>query len=159
MNSLAIVVLAAGKGTRMKSDLVKVLHPVAGMPMLSFTLGLARRLHPERLVVVVGFQRDRVRQRFNAPDLLFVNQEEQLGTGHAVAVAGQALRDYQGQVLILCADVPLLTEGTVRKFLQSHEDAQRLSLAAADNDPELPAGQLLPDRQHDGFFYALLQKR
>jgi bifunctional UDP-N-acetylglucosamine pyrophosphorylase/glucosamine-1-phosphate N-acetyltransferase len=139
MNSLAIVVLAAGKGTRMKSDLVKVLHPVAGMPMLSFTLGLARRLHPERLVVVVGFQGDRVRQRLSAPDLLFVDQEEQLGTGHAVAVAAQALRDYQGQVLILCADVPLLTEGTVRRFLQSHEDC-RATLSVLTACPENPMG-------------------
>jgi bifunctional UDP-N-acetylglucosamine pyrophosphorylase/glucosamine-1-phosphate N-acetyltransferase len=139
MNSLAIVVLAAGKGTRMKSDLVKVLHPVAGTPMLSFTLELARRLHPERLVVVVGFQRDLVRQRFSAPDLLFVDQEEQLGTGHAVAVAGQALKDYQGRVLILCGDVPLLTEGTVRKFLQSHEDC-RATLSVLTASPENPGG-------------------
>jgi len=139
MNSLAIVVLAAGKGTRMKSDLVKVLHPVAGTPMLSFTLELARRLHPERLVVVVGFQRDLVRQRFSAPDLLFVGQEEQLGTGHAVAVAGQAFKDYQGKVLILCADVPLLTEGTVRKFLQSHGDC-RATLSVLTASPENPRG-------------------
>jgi bifunctional UDP-N-acetylglucosamine pyrophosphorylase/glucosamine-1-phosphate N-acetyltransferase len=139
MNSLAIVVLAAGKGTRMKSDLVKVLHPVAGTPMLSCTLELGRRLHPERLVVVVGFQRDQVRQRFRAPDLLFVDQAEQLGTGHAVAVASQAFRDYQGQVLILCADVPLLTEGTVRKFLQSHED-YRATLSVLTACPENPMG-------------------
>jgi bifunctional UDP-N-acetylglucosamine pyrophosphorylase/glucosamine-1-phosphate N-acetyltransferase len=139
MNSLAIVVLAAGKGTRMKSDLAKVLHPVAGAPMLSFTLELARCLHPERLVVVVGFQRDLIRQRFRADDLIFVDQEEQLGTGHAVAVAGHALRDYQGQVLILCADVPLLTEGTVRKFLQSHEDG-RATLSVLTACPEDPVG-------------------
>lgn len=139
MDSLAIVVLAAGKGTRMKSDLVKVLHPVAGTPMLSCTLELARRLHPERLVVVVGFQRAQVRQRFRAPDLLFVDQEEQLGTGHAVTVSSQAFRDYQGQVLILCADVPLLTEGTVRKFLQSHEDC-RATLSVLTASPENPMG-------------------
>jgi bifunctional UDP-N-acetylglucosamine pyrophosphorylase/glucosamine-1-phosphate N-acetyltransferase len=139
MNSLATVVLAAGKGTRMKSDLAKVLHPVAGTPMLSFTLELARTLHPERLVVVVGFQRDLVRQRFSAPDLIFVDQEEQLGTGHAVVVASQALKNYRGNVLILCADVPLLTEGTVRKFLQSHEDC-RATLSVLTASLENPRG-------------------
>lgn len=139
MNSLATVILAAGKGTRMKSDLVKVLHPVAGTPMLSFTLELARTLHPERLVVVVGFQRDLVRQRFSAPDLIFVDQEEQLGTGHAVVVASQALKNYRGNVLILCADVPLLTEGTVRKFLQSHEDC-RATLSVLTASLENPRG-------------------
>lgn len=139
MKSLAIVALAAGKGTRMKSDLVKVLHPVAGTPMLSFTLELARSLHPERLVVVVGFQRDLVRQRFTAPDVMFVDQEEQLGTGHAASVAGQALQDYRGTVLILCADVPLLTEGTVRKFLQSHEDC-RATLSVLSARLENPRG-------------------
>jgi len=120
MRPLAIVVLAAGKGTRMKSDLVKVLHPLAGTPMLSFTLDLARTLHPGRLVVVVGFQRELVRQQFSTPELIFVDQEEQLGTGHAVSVACQALQGFQGTVLILCADVPLLTERTISSFLQFH---------------------------------------
>jgi bifunctional UDP-N-acetylglucosamine pyrophosphorylase/glucosamine-1-phosphate N-acetyltransferase len=74
------------------------------------------------LVVVVGFQRDLVRQQFSAPDIIFIDQEEQLGTGHAVSVASQALKDFRGLVLILCADVPLLTEGTIQRFLRSHED-------------------------------------
>lgn len=144
MDSLAIIILAAGKGTRMKSDLVKVLHPVAGRPMLSFTLELARTLHPERLVVVVGFQRDLVRQRFSAPDLIFVDQEEQWGTGHAVVVAGQALKNYRGNVLILCADVPLLTEGTVRSFLQAHEDRRAtLSVLTASLDNPWGYGRIV----------------
>jgi len=124
MNSLATIVLAAGKGTRMNSDLVKVLHAVAGAPMLAYTLDLARRLRPKRLVVVVGFQRDRVRERLSAPDLLFVDQEEQLGTGHAVWITQPVLKDFQGTVLILCADVPLLTEATVKNFLQFHQGRQ-----------------------------------
>jgi bifunctional UDP-N-acetylglucosamine pyrophosphorylase/glucosamine-1-phosphate N-acetyltransferase len=139
MNSLAIVVLAAGKGTRMKSNLVKVLHPVAGTPMLSFALDLARALRPNRLVAVVGFQRELVRQRFSAPDVIFVDQEEQLGTGHAVSVASQALKDFQGSALIICADVPLLTEGTLRRFLKFHED-NRAALSVLTTMPESPHG-------------------
>ena len=124
MSSLAIIVLAAGKGTRMKSDLAKVLHPLAGVPMLSFTLDLARSLQPNRLVVVVGAQRDLVKERFAAKGVIFVDQEEQLGTGHAVLMAAPGLEGFQGTVLILCADVPLLTEATIRKFLRFHEDGQ-----------------------------------
>ncbi|MBM4331987.1 MAG: bifunctional UDP-N-acetylglucosamine diphosphorylase/glucosamine-1-phosphate N-acetyltransferase GlmU [Deltaproteobacteria bacterium] len=122
MKSLAVIILAAGKGTRMKSDLVKILHPVAGKPMLGSTLDLARSLGPDRLVVVVGSQRDIVREKFNAKDILFVDQEEQLGTGHAVLTAGPALKDFKGTVLILCADVPLLTAGTVKNLIKSHEE-------------------------------------
>ena len=121
MKSLAVIILAAGKGTRMKSDLVKVLHPVAGRPMLAFTLDLARSLRPDRLVVVVGSQRNLVREKFVAEDLIFVDQEKQLGTGHAVLTAKPALRNFQGTDLILCADVPLLSEETIKKFIKSHE--------------------------------------
>ena len=118
---LAVIILAAGKGTRMKSNLAKVLHPLAGAPLLSYSLQLARSLDPQRLVAVVGAQQELVQDRFRAPDLIFVLQKEQLGTGHAVACAGETMEDYAGGVLILCADVPLLTEGTVRRFLESHE--------------------------------------
>jgi len=121
MPSLAIIILAAGKGTRMKSELVKILHPLAGTPMLWFSLDLARHLRPERLVVVVGSQRELVRQQFPAGDFLFVDQTEQLGTGHAVLAASPALKEFSGTVLILCADVPLLTEETVKKFIRFHE--------------------------------------
>lgn len=139
MTSLTIVVLAAGKGRRMKSDLVKVLHPLSGTPMLSFTMELARSLRPNRLLVVVGCQRDLVKQQFSAADVIFVDQEEQLGTGHAVSAASQALKGFQGTVLILCADVPLLTEGTVRKFLQSHEESQA-TLSVLTTKLENPRG-------------------
>ena len=148
MGSLAIVVLAAGKGTRMKSDLVKVLHPLAGTPMLSFSLDLARRLHPDRLVVVVGFQEGLIRKEFSADDLTFVHQEEQLGTGHAVLVTGPALKDFQGTVLILSADVPLLTEGTVRKFLESHQDHQAiLSVLTTRVDDPRGYGRIFRDAE------------
>jgi bifunctional UDP-N-acetylglucosamine pyrophosphorylase/glucosamine-1-phosphate N-acetyltransferase len=124
LSELAVVILAAGKGTRMKSNLVKVLHPVAGSPMLSYPLDLARRLKPSRLVVVVGFQADLVQEKFKAHDVTFVLQKEQLGTGHAVLAAKPALRQFRGSVLILSGDVPLLTEETVRRFLKAHRACQ-----------------------------------
>jgi bifunctional UDP-N-acetylglucosamine pyrophosphorylase/glucosamine-1-phosphate N-acetyltransferase len=158
MGSLAVLILAAGKGTRMKSDLVKVLHPVAGTPMLSFSLDLARSLHPDRLVVVVGFQRDLVRQRFSAPDIIFADQEEQLGTGHAVSVARQDLKDLEGTVLILCADVPLLTEGTVRKFLQAHEDGGA-TLSVLTTMPQNPGGYGRVVRGEDGLLLRIVEDK
>ena len=124
MKPLAIVILAAGKGTRMKSNLAKVLHPIAGVPMLCYSLDLARALRPERIVVVVGFQRELIRERFSAPDITFVDQVEQLGTGHAVQRALTALEDFQGTVLILCGDVPLLREETLRAFRARHDESQ-----------------------------------
>ena len=122
MANLGVIILAAGKGTRMKSDLVKVLHPVAGTPMLALTLNLARSLRPDRIAVVVGFQGQRVRERFGAEDLLFVEQKEQLGTGHAVLTARAAFKNFRGTVLILCGDVPLLTENTIKRFIEFHKE-------------------------------------
>lgn len=121
MNPLAIIVLAAGKGTRMKSATVKVLHPLAGSPVLSYSLDLAREFRPQKVVVVVGFQGDAVRDQFDAPDLIFVEQKEQLGTGHAVQTAVQALPEFHGTILILCGDVPLLTRDTVQRLLREHQ--------------------------------------
>lgn len=144
---LAVVILAAGKGTRMKSNFAKVLHPLAGVPLLSYSLQLARSLQPQRLLVVVGVQQDVVRDEFQAPDLIFVYQKEQLGTGHAVICAAEALRDYQGTVLILCADVPLLTERTIRGFLESHE-TQKATVSVLTTRLQNPRGygRILRDR-------------
>jgi bifunctional UDP-N-acetylglucosamine pyrophosphorylase/glucosamine-1-phosphate N-acetyltransferase len=121
MNPLAIIILAAGKGTRMKSAIVKVLHPLAGVPVLSYSLDLAREFKPQNLVVVVGFQADTVREQFEASDLTFVEQKEQLGTGHAVQTAVPALSEFHGTILILCGDVPLLTGDTVQRLLREHQ--------------------------------------
>ena len=121
MDSLAIIILAAGKGTRMKSAVVKVLHPLAGVPLLSYSLDLARTFKPQKLVVVAGFQGDAVRRQFEAPDLIFVDQKEQLGTGHAVQTAVQTLPGFRGTVLILYGDVPLLTRETIQRLLHAHQ--------------------------------------
>ncbi|OGP71412.1 MAG: UDP-N-acetylglucosamine diphosphorylase/glucosamine-1-phosphate N-acetyltransferase [Deltaproteobacteria bacterium RBG_16_50_11] len=120
MEGMAIVILAAGKGTRMNSDLVKVLHPLMGIPMLSYTLDLSLNgIHAEKTVVVVGYQADRIREKFNDPRLQFALQEEQLGTGHAVMQALPFLQDFTGTVLILCGDVPLVKLETLRSFIDA----------------------------------------
>lgn len=120
MKSLAAIILAAGKGTRMKSKIPKVLHPVAGTPMLSFTIDLLERLGAATVIVVVGHGRGEVKKYFSAKNLTFVEQKEQLGTGHAVLVASRALKGFKGDVLILSADVPLLKGATIKGLLKLH---------------------------------------
>ncbi len=123
MHSLAIILLAAGKGTRMKSDTVKVLHPVAGLPMLAYPVQTARALQPDKLIVVVGHQRDRVEELCGGGDILFVHQQEQLGSGQAVAVTEPFLQGFSGTVAIMCGDVPLIRVETIRKFLAGHRES------------------------------------
>ena len=121
---LAVVILAAGKGTRMKSDLPKVLHPLAGRPLLAYTLEAARALGAGRIIVLVGHGADQVRQAFaGQTDLTFVLQEPQLGTGHAVMTAAPALADWIGPILILCGDVPGLKPATLTRLLEEHQGA------------------------------------
>src|SRR5919204_4058037 len=111
---LAIVIIAAGKGTRMRSPLAKVLHPLAGRPLLTHVLDVALALTPQRLVVVVGHQAEVVRQVCGPYGATCVLQEPQLGTGHAVAQAEPALADFPGDILVLYGDVPLLQSTTLR---------------------------------------------
>jgi len=118
MENVAAVILAAGKGTRMKSGLVKVLHPAAGRPMISWPVAAARAAGATPIVLVVGHQADAVQTAFHgAPDIRIAMQEEQLGTGHAVACARDALAGFSGTVLILCGDTPLLRVETLQGLI------------------------------------------
>jgi bifunctional UDP-N-acetylglucosamine pyrophosphorylase/glucosamine-1-phosphate N-acetyltransferase len=121
--AIAALILAAGKGTRMKSELVKVMHLLEGRPMVSYPVAVARALGAERVALVVGHQADKVRE-WSAGDALIaiVLQEEQLGTGHAVASAAGFLEECDGDVLILCGDVPLITEETLRALMMVHTE-------------------------------------
>lgn len=124
MSVAAALILAAGKGTRMKSKLVKVLHQLAGMPMLGWPLAAARQAGAERVVLVAGHQADLVQQYFSADDsVALALQEEQLGTGHAVSCAMEHLNGLSGSVLILCGDTPLLTGDTLRRLVETHAAA------------------------------------
>ncbi|MFC3214738.1 bifunctional UDP-N-acetylglucosamine diphosphorylase/glucosamine-1-phosphate N-acetyltransferase GlmU [Novosphingobium panipatense] len=114
---LAIVVLAAGKGTRMKSDLHKVLHPIAGRPMLEHLLASAAELAPERQVVIAGHGREQLATALGTRATIAV-QDPQLGTGHAVQQAEEALSGFDGDVLILYGDVPFVRPQTMRAMIE-----------------------------------------
>lgn len=120
---LAVVILAAGKGTRMRSDLPKVLHPLGGRPLLTHVLDSLPPLEPRRVAVVVGYEAGRVRQACRGYDVEFVEQSKQLGTGHAVLQAEPVLRDFDGDVLILCGDMPLIRSQTLRKLVARHRES------------------------------------
>jgi len=117
--NVAAVILAAGKGTRMKSDLHKVLHPVAGRPMIGHVLAAAAALKPAKCVVVVGPDMDAVAAAV-APHPTVV-QTERLGTADAVRAAQSALADFRkGTVLVLYGDTPMIASGTLRRMLTWH---------------------------------------
>ncbi len=119
-----IIILAAGLGTRMKSGLAKALHPVAGRPLIQHVLNAASELDPEKIVLVLGHQAETVRSAVSEYRTEIVLQAEQLGTGHAVLQAREAIDAAAGPVMILCADTPLLTGGTLRAAVELHQKSR-----------------------------------
>jgi len=117
---LAVVVLAAGQGTRMKSSLPKVLHPLAGWPMIKYVLATAQQLEAEHTVVVLGHDRERVQSALPA-NTMCVSQIPQQGTGHAVLQTRPALMNKSDVVLVLYGDTPLVRAATMRRLLDLHE--------------------------------------
>lgn len=140
--SLDIVILAAGQGTRMRSALPKVLHPVAGKPMLGHVIDTARQLAPQSIQVVIGHGAEKVRERLAADDLSFVVQEQQLGTGHAVAQAQPHLS--AERVLILYGDVPLIEPATLQRLLEQ-VNARQLGLLTVELADPTGYGRILRD--------------
>ncbi|MEW6488926.1 MAG: bifunctional UDP-N-acetylglucosamine diphosphorylase/glucosamine-1-phosphate N-acetyltransferase GlmU [Thermodesulfobacteriota bacterium] len=142
MNDVVAVVLAAGQGTRMRSSLAKVLHPLLGHPLLSFPLDACRGAGVGRIVAVVGHQADEVRRLLGAADVTFALQAEQKGTGHALLCAREALSPgeggsgFRGTALVLCGDVPLIRPETLRRLAQTHRQAGALVTVLSMEPPE-----------------------
>ncbi|SCY62934.1 bifunctional UDP-N-acetylglucosamine diphosphorylase/glucosamine-1-phosphate N-acetyltransferase GlmU [Pseudomonas sp. NFACC37-1] len=152
--SLEIVILAAGQGTRMRSALPKVLHPVAGNSMLGHVIHSARQLDPQRIHVVIGHGADAVRERLAADDLNFVLQDKQLGTGHAVAQAVPFIT--ANTVLILYGDVPLIEVETLQRLLK-HVAPQQLGLLTVELDDPTGYGRIV--RNADGQVTAIVEQK
>ena len=158
MTPLHLVVLAAGKGTRMKSGLPKVLHPAAGLPLIEHVLRIADQVSPSSVVIVVGHGADAVRSALQfRPDLRFALQEPQLGTGHALLQAELALTGAAGTVVLLSGDVPLLRPATLRRLVDCHvaTGAAATVLTAILDDP---SGYGRIERQ-DGRIAAIVEHR
>jgi bifunctional UDP-N-acetylglucosamine pyrophosphorylase/glucosamine-1-phosphate N-acetyltransferase len=152
---LDIVILAAGQGTRMRSALPKVLHPVAGKPMLGHVIDCARALAPRRIHVVIGHGADKVREALSADDINWVVQSEQLGTGHAVAQALPYITDAD-QILVLYGDVPLLRAETLQR-LSAQAGAQALGLLTVTMADPTGYGRIV--RSPNGAVQAIVEQK
>ncbi|HDT12363.1 MAG TPA: bifunctional UDP-N-acetylglucosamine diphosphorylase/glucosamine-1-phosphate N-acetyltransferase GlmU, partial [Candidatus Marinimicrobia bacterium] len=137
-NRLSAIILAAGKGTRMKSDLPKVLHKVLGETMISRVIRQARGCGCDKIVVVVGYEKEKVIDSLRDVNVDFAYQEEQLGTAHAVRQCEEHFQSYDGDILVLSGDVPLLTDTTLKKLISRHTEnrADATLLTAIFDNPQ-----------------------
>ena len=156
-STLVAIILAAGKGTRMQSDLPKVVHEVAGAPMVSWVVRACRDAGCARVIVVVGHRDDLVRGALTAePGVEFVMQVEQLGTGHAVQQAEQTLEGFTGDVLVLAGDGPLVrVEALEALVAQRRASGAAATLATAEVDDPTGYGRILRDA--DGAFLGVIE--
>lgn len=150
MNTLKAVILAAGKGTRMKSDLPKVIHTINGKCLVDYVIEAARDTGAEEVCLVVGYKHEQVEQEIVHKDVTFVLQPQQLGTGHAVKCAKNFLGE-DGYTMILFGDTPLITSTTLKRMLKHHianGNAVTVLSAMVDN----PAGYGRIIRDENGNF-------
>lgn len=146
-HEIAVVILAAGLGTRMKSERAKVLHEILGVPMIFYVLETAVRISGKDIVVVVGNQAEKVKEVVSSRhQVYFALQEEQLGTGHAVQCAMPMVPDHVTDVLILCGDVPLVRLETLQRFVADHFELKRdVSVLSVEMDDPTGYGRLVFD--------------
>lgn len=141
-------ILAAGKGTRLKTERPKVMHEVCGRPMLAHVIDACRAAGVQRCVIVVGYEKDQVIDALAGDnDLVFVEQAEQLGTGHAVMVCHEELAGQCDHVLVLCGDGPLIRASTIRELIDRHlADKAAATLATAEIDEPAGYGRIVRDQ-------------
>lgn len=157
MSEFTALILAAGKGTRMKSELPKVLHKVGGTPMVLRVLTAAEQTGATVSVTVVGFGAEQVQQALG-PRSQTVIQTEQLGTGHAVLQAEPLLAEYNGTIMVLCGDTPLLRAATLQKLLQTHRQSQAQATVLTAIMPN-PAGYGRVIRDNSGRVVKIVEQK
>jgi len=157
----AAIILAAGKGTRMGGDLPKVLHEVAGRPMVHWVIDAARAADATPIILVVGYREDLVRTACADMDVAFVTQAEQLGTGHAVAVCEDALTGdtgHAGDTLVLAGDGPLIRTEVLHQLIDTHRDTKSAAtLATAELDDPTGYGRIV--RDDEGHFDRIVEHK
>lgn len=158
MNQLGVILLAAGQGTRMKSAVPKVLHSLGGKALFLHVLETASRLDPAVITIVIGHAAHRVQDACTARDINWAIQEEQLGTGHAVLCARDKFRQFDGDILILSGDVPLLQEETLRMMVD-HQRRSRAELSFLTAQLEAPNGYGRILRDRDGTITGIIEEK
>ncbi len=150
------IILAAGKGTRMKSKLPKVLHKVGGKPMLQHVIDAAKSAGSTREIVVIGSGAELVQKNFS--DVEFVMQNEQLGTGHAVLCTKEKFANSKGTVLVLCGDTPLFTGELLKKFVEKHLESNAAATVLTAEMPDATGyGRII--REDDGTFKKIVEHK
>jgi UDP-N-acetylglucosamine pyrophosphorylase len=147
--SLAIVIMAAGKGTRMQSDLPKVLHEANGKPLVAYVIEKSQALDPEKIVLIIGHQAEKVQKATACFQVAYALQVPQLGTGHAVMQTEPLLADFNGEIIILSGDAPLFTARTLREIVAFHRSKQAVAtVMTAEIDDPTGYGRII--RSDDG---------
>jgi bifunctional UDP-N-acetylglucosamine pyrophosphorylase/glucosamine-1-phosphate N-acetyltransferase len=154
----ACVILAAGQGTRMKSAVPKVLHPICGTTMLESVLATVRRLKPAKVIVIAGTHIDSIRKAVGDGDIAFAFQKEPKGTGHALRCARTALKDFDGTIVVMNGDTPLVTADTIRRFLKLHgKNGNALSVLSFRAERPEDYGRIV--RDGSGWVTAIVEGR
>lgn len=158
MEQFGVVILAAGLGKRMRSAQAKVLHCLAGQPLLTRVINATQRLHPDTLVAVIGHQAEEVQRQCGKAGVAFALQHEQRGTGDAVRATEDHFRQFRGNILIVCGDTPLLTPNTLSQFVQQHRDQQAtLSVLTVCLDDPAQYGRVI--RTPEGEVHKIVEAR
>lgn len=148
MKNLSTIIMAAGQGTRMKSDLAKVLHPVNGRPMVHYVIDLSIELGAESTVLIIGHQREKVKEACKTQPVQYVIQDQQLGTAHAVMQTVHLFKNYSGDILVLSGDVPLLTSSTLENLIKLHQNTQAIAtLLTSELEDPSGYGRIIRDRE------------
>ncbi len=155
MTNFAAIILAAGKGTRMKSELHKVLHPIAGKPMLMHVLDSFAELQPQKTVVVVGDRREQIDAALQGRDVVTALQDPQHGTAHAALQAKEALSGFSGNILVTFGDVPMVTAATVRRLLDALAGGAKVAVLGFRPPDALAYGRIIAD--DDGTVHKMVE--
>lgn len=152
------VVLAAGKGERMKSNIPKVLHKIRGRPIVDYLVSTLQNLKMPKIILVVGYKKEMVLDFFKQKKFDFVEQKKLLGTGHAVVQTKDKLEDFDGEILVLCGDVPFLSGYTIKKLVKTHRKtkAKATVLTAVLSQPK-GYGRIV--RRKDGSLEKIVEEK
>jgi UDP-N-acetylglucosamine diphosphorylase/glucosamine-1-phosphate N-acetyltransferase len=158
MSGIATIILAAGKGKRMKSDLPKVLHPLNGRPMVEYVIDVAEKINSEKIVLIVGHKKELLIEATKNRNVEFVEQTQQLGTGHAVLQTKPLFEDYSGNILVLSGDVPMLRAESLKELIEIHNSENPLAtLLTTQMDDPSGYGRVI--RNSEGFVEEIIEDK
>jgi UDP-N-acetylglucosamine diphosphorylase/glucosamine-1-phosphate N-acetyltransferase len=155
---LTIVILAAGKGTRMNSELPKVLHEINGIPMIEEVIKTAEKLNPKKIIAIIGYKKELVKDALVNYKIDFAIQKEQNGTAHAVQQCEEQLEKFDGDLLVLSGDVPLITSKTLNSFIELHQsNNSKASLISTNFKNPFGYGRIIRNK-NNSFLQIIEQK-